>query len=108
MVKKVGLATIPHENTYPLGWVINDAQLQVTNKCILKLTISDKFKDEVELGVIPLDVCIIVLSITYLYDHKAIFYKGKNQYHIFKDGIEYLIHAHIFNPCRSNEKVSEC
>ena len=43
MVKKLDLATIPHEKPYPLGWVTNDAQLQVTKKCILKFTNSDKF-----------------------------------------------------------------
>ena len=94
VVKKLGLATIPHENPYPLRWVTNDAQLQVTKKCILKFAISDKFKDEVELDVVPLDICGIVLGIPYLYDRKAIFYREKNKYNIFKDGIEYVIHAH--------------
>ena len=65
MVNKIGLATIPHEKPYPLGWVSNDAQLQVTKKFILKFAISDKFKDEVELDVVPLDICGIVLGIPY-------------------------------------------
>ena len=112
MVKKLGLATIPHEKTYPLGWVTNDAQLKVTKKCILKFEISDKFKDEVEVDVVPLDICGIVLSSPYLYDRNTIFYKEKNQYHFFKDGIEYVIHSHrnkpVTNLCKSNEKVSEC
>ena len=52
VVKKLGLATIPHENTYPLGWVSNYAQIQVTKKCVLNLAISSKFKDEVDLDVV--------------------------------------------------------
>ena len=94
MVKKLGLSSITHEKTYPLGWVTNDAQFLVTKKCILKFAIFDKFKDEVELDVVPLDICGIVLGSPYLYDRKAILYREKNQYHIFKDGIEYVIHAH--------------
>ena len=57
MVKKLGLSTIPHENPYPLGWVTNDAQLQLTKKCI--------FKDEVVLDVVPLDICGIVIGSPY-------------------------------------------
>ena len=94
MVKKLGLSTIPHEKLYPLGWVTNDVQLQVTKECILKFSISHKFKDEVEIGVVPLDISGIVLGIHYLYYCKAISYRTKNQYHIFKDGIENVIHAH--------------
>ena len=46
LVKRLGVATIPHEKPYTLGWVTNDAQLKVTKKCILKFSISDKFKEE--------------------------------------------------------------
>ena len=94
VVKKLGLATIPHEKTYPLIWVTNDAQFQVTKKYILKFAISDNFKDEVEFDVVPLDICGIVLGNPYLYDHKTILYREKNQYNSFKDGIEYVIQAH--------------
>ena len=73
VVKKLGLDTIPNENPYPLGWVTNDAQLQVTKKCILKSAISDNFKGDVELDIVPLDICVIVLGSPYLYDCKAIF-----------------------------------
>ena len=40
-----------------------------------------------------MDICGIVLGRPYLYDRKAIFYREKNQYHLFKDGIEYIVHA---------------
>ena len=94
VVNKSVLGSIPHEKPYPLGCVTNDAPLQVTKKCILKFAISDKFKDEVELDVVPMDICGIVLGRPYLYDHKDILYRDKNQYHLFKYGIEYVIHAH--------------
>ena len=41
VVKKLNLVTSPHEKPYPLGWVTNDTQLQVTKKCILKFTITE-------------------------------------------------------------------
>ena len=84
MVKKLGLATITHENPYPLRWVTNDAKLEVTNKCILKFAIYDKYKDEVEPDVVSLDICGIVLARPYLYDWKEIFYREKNQYHFLR------------------------
>jgi hypothetical protein len=29
-----------------------------------------------------------------LYDHKAVFYREQNKYHLFKDGVEYIVRAH--------------
>jgi hypothetical protein len=50
--------------------------------------------DEVDLDVVPLDVCGIVLGSPYLYDRKAIFFRKENKYHLTKDGVEYIIKAH--------------
>ena len=57
--------------------------------------ITSKFVDEVEFYVVPLDICGIVLGSLYLYDQKAIFYREHNQYHLFKEGIEYIVHSHL-------------
>jgi hypothetical protein len=35
-----------------------------------------------------------VLGSPYLYDRKAIFYRRENKYHLFKDGVEYVVRAH--------------
>ena len=35
-----------------------------------------------------------MLGSPYLYDRKAIFYWEKNHYHLFKDGIQYIVHSH--------------
>ena len=91
VVKKLKLVTTTHEKPYPLGWVTNDTQLQVMKKCVLKFSISGKFTDEVELDVVPLDICGIVLGSPYLYDCKVVFYREQNKYHLFKDGKEYIV-----------------
>jgi hypothetical protein len=93
-VKKLKLETSPHPKPYPLGWICDNAKLQVTRKCKLRFAITANFVDEVELDVIPLDICGIVLGSPYLYDRKAIFYRQENKYHLFKDGVEYIVRAH--------------
>ena len=50
--------------------------------------------DEVELDVIPLDICGIVLGSPYLYNRKAIFFRLENKYQIKKDGVEYIVRTH--------------
>lgn len=96
-VKKLNLETIPHPKPYTLGWVCDNAKLQVTRKCILVFSINANFIDEVELNVIPLDICGIVLGSPYLYDRKYIFHHHENKYHFFKDGIEYIVREHSKN-----------
>jgi hypothetical protein len=93
-VKKLKLETSPHPKPYPLGWICDNARLQVTRKCKLRFAITTNFVDEVELDVIPLDICGIVLGSPYLYDRKAIFYRHENKFHLFKDGVEYVVRAH--------------
>lgn len=46
--------------------------------------ISSKLVNEVELDVVPLDICGIVLGSTYLYDRKAILFHHENKYHLTK------------------------
>ena len=94
IVKILNLETIPHHKAYPLGWVCDNAQFQVTRKCKLKFTITANFIDEVELDVVPSDICGIVLGNPYLCDIKAIFHRHENKYHFFKYGVEYIVTAH--------------
>jgi len=62
VVKKLGLETKPHKNPYPLGWVCDKTKLKVTKQCKLRFSIGSKFVDEVELYIVPLDICGIVLG----------------------------------------------
>ena len=72
----------------------DNAQLQVTRKCKLKFSITANFIDEVELDVVLLDICGMFLGSSYLYDRKSIFHIHENKYHLFKDGVEYIVRAH--------------
>ena len=66
----------------------------MTRKCILRFAITANFLDEVELDVVLLDISGIVLGSPYLYDKRPIFHFHENKYHLFKNGIEYIVRAH--------------
>jgi hypothetical protein len=76
-----------------LGWVCEDAKSRVSKQCEPIFAITSKFKNEIELDVVPLDICEIVLGNVYLYDRKVIFYREENKYHFRKEGIEYIVRA---------------
>jgi hypothetical protein len=50
--------------------------------------------DEVTCDVVSLETCGMVLRGPYLYDHKAIFYREQNRYHLTKEETKYVVHAH--------------
>ena len=94
IVKKLHLETKLHPKPYPLGWVCDNVQLQVTKQYRLRVAITFGFVDEVDLDLVPLDICGIVLGSPYLYDRKSIFYKEDNRCQLTKDFIEYIVCAH--------------
>ena len=55
----------------------------------------------------PLEISRIVLENTFIYDRKTIFHRHENNYHLFKDGIEYIIRAHKKNTSLSLIHASE-
>jgi hypothetical protein len=56
--------------------------------------VSVDFIDEVELDVVPLDVCGVVFRSPYMYMRDAIFMRRANQYRLIKDVISYMIKEH--------------
>jgi hypothetical protein len=83
-----------HHNPYTLKWISNNHQMHITKQCTLKFAISYKYVDEVTCDVVPLSECGMVLGSPYLYDHKSIFYRTKNQYDLIKASHEYVVHSH--------------
>jgi hypothetical protein len=94
VVNKLGLNTKMHHKTYSLNWISKDHKLPITKQCIIKFSITSKYVDEVKCDVVPLETRGTVLGSHYLYDHKSIFYKEHNQYHLTKEGNEYVVRAH--------------
>lgn len=94
IVKSLNLETAPHHKLHPLGWVCDNAKLQVIRKCKLRLIITVNFIDEVELDFVSLDICGMALGSSYLYDIKSIFHRHENKYHLFKNGVENIARAH--------------
>ena len=67
LVKKLGLEVHDHPNKYPLGSVNKDAKLKVTKQWKIIFTIIVDFIDEVDIYVVPLDVCGFMFGSPYMY-----------------------------------------
>jgi hypothetical protein len=82
LVRNIGLEVHDHPSPYPLGWVNEDAKIKVTKQCNIKFVVSVDFIKEVELDVVPLDVCGVVFGIHYMYTRDIIFMQRANQYRL--------------------------
>jgi hypothetical protein len=94
LVSKFVLEVHDNPSPYPLGWVNKDVYIKVMKQCKIKFSISVDFLDEVELDVVPLNVCGLVFGGPYMYMRDAIFMQRSNQYCLMKDGKSYIINAH--------------
>jgi hypothetical protein len=97
----LGFETRTHPKPYPLGWICGNNNLQVTKHCKIKFAITSNYVDELELDIVPLDICGIVMGIPYLYDRKSMFYREENKYCFKKYGKEYFVCAHRMKNDRS-------
>lgn len=68
--------------------------MKVTKQCKIRFVISVDFINEVDLDVVPLDVCGVMFGSPYMYMHDAIFKRRANQYQLIKDGKSFIINAH--------------
>ena len=73
LVSKLGLEVHAHPIPYPLGWVNKDAEIKVSKQCKIKFSLNVDFIDEVELDIVPLDVCGVVFGSPYMYMRDKIF-----------------------------------
>jgi hypothetical protein len=73
LVSKLGLEVHNHPRPHPLGWVNKDVEIKVTKKCKIIIFVGVDSIEEVELDVVPLDVCRVVLGIPYMYMRDYIF-----------------------------------
>jgi hypothetical protein len=75
----MGLETKPHLKPYPLGWVWDKEKFNVTKQSRIRFSIASKLIDEVDLDVVPLDICGIVLGSPYIYYRKLVFFRHENK-----------------------------
>lgn len=94
LVGMLGLEVHNNPNPYPLGWVNKDAEIKVTKQWKIRFTISVDFIDEVDLDVVPYDVCGVMFGSPYMYKCDAVFMRRANQHHIIKYGKTTNINAH--------------
>jgi hypothetical protein len=57
--------------------------------------------------VVPLNECGMILGNPYLCDRKTIFYREQNQYHLIKEGNEYVIHSHHLKENQSLQRMEQ-
>ena len=77
LVNNFGLEVHDHPIPYPLGCVNKDAQIKVIKQCNIKFVESVDFIDEVELDVVPIDMCRVFFESSYMYMMDAIFMQQK-------------------------------
>ena len=94
LVKKLGLEVRDNPHPSRLGWVHKDAELKVRKQCKIKFSLNADFNDEVDMDVVPLDVCGVMFGSPYMYMHYALFMRRANQYRLIKDGKLFIINAH--------------
>jgi hypothetical protein len=96
-----------HHKPHSLKWISNNHKLHITKQLTLNFSISSTFVDEVTCDVVPLNECGMVLGSPYLYDHKEIFYREHNQYHLIKAGKEYVVHVHHLKTNQSLQTMEQ-
>jgi len=93
----LGLEVHDHPNPYPLAQVNKEEKLKIRKQHKIRFVISVDFIDEVDLDVIPLDVCGVVFGSPYMYMRDAIFMRRDNKYRL-KDGKSFIINMHKDKP----------
>lgn len=78
-VDKFALDIFLSSNPISIWWVNKDAKIKVRKQFKIQFAISVNFIEEVELDVVPLDVCEVVFGIIYMYMWDTIFIQRDNQ-----------------------------
>jgi hypothetical protein len=78
LVNKLVLEVHDNPIPFPLVWVNKDVEIKVKKQCKIKFIVSAPFIDEVEVDVVPLDVCGVVFGIHYMYMRDGIFMRRAN------------------------------
>jgi hypothetical protein len=72
VMKRLGLPTTPHLQSYTIGWLHQGRDLHVSQQCHLPYNIKP-FTDEVLCDVSPLEVCDVLLGQPYLWKRHVVY-----------------------------------
>ncbi|XP_056857637.1 uncharacterized protein LOC130506963, partial [Raphanus sativus] len=73
--QKLGLTVTPHPSPYPLAWLNNGTEINVTKQVLVSFSIGN-YKDTVTCDVIPMDACHLLLGRPWQFDRDAV-HRGK-------------------------------
>lgn len=79
--QKLGLTVTPHPSPYPLAWLNNGTEINVSKQVLVSFSIGN-YKDSVMCDVIPMDACHLLLGRPWQFDRDAI-HRGKANTYIF-------------------------
>ena len=71
MVEKLELETTDHPSPYKVSWLQKGHQVSVTKQCLVDIKIGG-YNDKILCDVIPMDVCHLLLGISWQYDRNVI------------------------------------
>ena len=85
MVDKLKLMVTPHPKPYTIQWLNQSKGLQITQRCLISLSIGKTYKDEIWCDVVPMDACHVLLGRPWLFDRSVIHDGRKNTYTFTQD-----------------------
>jgi hypothetical protein len=90
MVYKLKLETTSHLNLYKVSWLQKGHQVMVSRQCKVEFKMGG-YKDEILCNVIPMDVCHVMLEISWQYDRNFIYDGIKNNYTLDNNGCKHML-----------------
>jgi hypothetical protein len=94
LVRKIAWEFCDQPLLYTSGWVNKDVNPRSIKQCKIKIYISKNYIDEVEVDIVPLDVCGAIFISLYMYMKDTIFMREEKWYFLIKDGNSFIINAH--------------
>ena len=85
MVDRLKLVVTPHSKPYTIQWLNHNKDLQITQRCLLSLSIGKIYNDEIWCDVLPMDACHILLGRPWLFDRSVIHDGRMNTYTFIKN-----------------------
>jgi len=76
MVDKLKLAVTSHPKPYTIQWLNQSKGLQITQRCLLSLSIGNAYKDEIWCDIVPMNACHVLLWHPWLFD-RGVMHNGR-------------------------------